>query len=189
MRILGIDHGTKHVGWAVADVDDGQLGFYAYGNFELPRAYPEYIQVLRKQANAWMDEYKPHVVALEEPKSMRSGRVTMKLMECYFAVLFVAYDRRIPVLPITPQSLKIAVTGYGKAEKHEVAEALAKQYGLEYDEIAQPVYYRDKKRAGIVKERMYDTSDACGLCVAAFDVIRRNLISTESEFLTNFNAM
>ncbi|MNF08758.1 hypothetical protein D3C80_2092590 [compost metagenome] len=68
-------------------------------------------------------------------------------------------------------------TGKGNADKETVAVEMQMLFGLDYDELAVPVLYKvndrkDKYKAGDVKERLFDPSDALALCWAYHQKIK-----------------
>lgn len=174
MRILGIDHGTRYAGWAVLDVKGGKYEWLGYGLITLTGedTLDATMGALHTSVANLIQNYEPTIVALEEPMAMRSGKVARILIEMYTTARLAAVLRHIPIIDVTPQKLKLYTAGHGGAEKDDVARALCEHYGLEYDEIAVPEYYKTGKRKGQIKGRLYDVSDACGLCVAAVRILR-----------------
>ncbi|SIS88636.1 crossover junction endodeoxyribonuclease RuvC [Alicyclobacillus vulcanalis] len=174
MRILGIDHGTRYAGWAVLDVKGDKHEWLGYGLITLTGedTLDATMGALHTSVANLIQNYEPTIVALEEPMAMRSGKVARKLIQMYTAARLAAALKHIPILDITPQTLKLYTAGHGAAEKDDVARALVEHYGLDYDEIAVPEYYKSGKRKGELKGRLYDVSDACGLCVAAVRILR-----------------
>lgn len=181
MRILGIDHGTRYAGWAVLDVKGGKYEWLGYGLITLTAevTLDATLAALHTSVNGLIKQYEPNIVALEEPMAMRSGKVARMLIQMYTAAKLAAALRRIPIIQVTPQTLKLYTAGHGAAEKDDVARALVEHYGLDYDDIAVPVYYRTGKRKGQIKERLYDVSDACGLCVATVRILQYKLAQDE----------
>ncbi len=134
--------------------------------------HPEVLRVLKNRAGRLIDQWNPDVVALEKPMAMRSGKVARLLIEMYAACEIAALERHKAIMPVTPQLAKLYAAGHGAADKEDVALALQAKYGLDYDEIAVPLYYKTGKRKGEVRERLWDVSDACALCVAAVELIK-----------------
>lgn len=172
MKILGIDHGTKYAGWAMVSIGRRGLTFKGYGLIDLTdHAHPEVLRELKRRVGQLIDQWGPETVALEKPMAMRSGKVARLLIEMYAACELAALERYRSIMPITPQLAKLYTAGHGGAEKEDVALALQARYNLDYDEIAVPVLYKTGKRKGQLKERLWDVSDACALCVAAASLL------------------
>lgn len=170
MKILGIDHATVHAGMAV--LEDGEFKEYKPINLKgFDNITP--MHGMFNAVTLFIKLLKPDLIALEKPMALRNGDVARKLIEVYAACKLAAEHNDIPVLEITPQLAKMYTAGHAGAEKDDVARALQARYGLPFDDIAIPVYYKDKKRKGQIKERLYDVSDACAICVAASEIKAR----------------
>ncbi len=163
------------------DVKGGEYEWLGYGLITLIAevTLDDTLAALHTSVHSLIAQYEPTIVALEEPMAMRSGKVARKLIQMYTAARLAAALKHIPILDITPQTLKLYTAGHGGAEKDDVARALCEHYGLDYDDIAVPMYYKTSKRKGDIKERLYDVSDACGLCVAAVRVLHYKLTQDE----------
>lgn len=168
-RYMGFDHGTSHCGWGV--LDDTEL--VAYGPLELDMPYPSTLPALAGQFERMIEHYRPDVVSLEEPMALRNGGVARKLIEHYSVLKLTALRRGLGLREVTPQTLKIHAAGHGQATKEDVAWAVVKRFGVPYDKVAIPVYYKEKKRAGQVRDRLFDTSDGIGLAWAAYEIDRQ----------------
>lgn len=172
MKILGIDHGTRYAGWAVVSVGRQGLTFKGHGLIDLTdHSHPEVLRELKRRAALLIDQWLPDIVALEKPMAMRSGKVARLLIEMFAACELAALERYRSIMPITPQLAKLYAAGHAGADKEDVALALQAKYGLDYDEIAVPVYYKSGKRKGQIRDRLFDVSDACALCVAAASLL------------------
>jgi crossover junction endodeoxyribonuclease RuvC len=173
VKILGIDHGTRYAGWAVVSVGRRGLTFKGYGLIDLTdHAHPEVLRELKRRAGQLIDQWMPDFVALEKPMAMRSGKVARLLIEMFASCELAALERYRSIIPVTPQLAKMYSAGHAGAEKEDVALALHARYGLEYDEIAVPVLYKSGKRKGQIRDRLFDVSDACALCVAAAELLK-----------------
>ena len=107
--------------------------------------------------------YKPDVLVVEKVNvagSKFGGTNIVKLAQLQGIVLLLADMFKCKVVEVNPMSMKKVITGNGKAEKREVAECIAKRWGLNPNHICVPVYY--KKKDGI-KNYLADESDAIAL--------------------------
>lgn len=169
MKILAIDHGTRLVGWAVAD----GTTVHPCGLLRLEENYPQSLTALFGFVLSQLGEYHPDTVALEKPMSLRNGHIAQMLIEHYTACKLAAVMAHIPVMEIAPPTLKLIVTGVGNADKQAVADALVHKWGLRLDDIAPPELYKTGKRKGEVRKRNWDASDACALAIAAHVIRER----------------
>lgn len=174
MRILGIDHATVHGGMAVLLGDTFEYLEPVYLR-EFEQWSPEV--AMFNVVDAHIDEFKPSVVALEKPMALRNGKVARMLIEVYTSAKLAAELRDIRIIEVTPQEAKLYTAGHGQAEKEDVARALVAQFKLDIDKVAPPVYYKTGKKKGQLKERLYDVSDAAALCIAAQQLMKRDVLN------------
>lgn len=174
MKILGIDHGTNYAGWAT--MRGGKPLAYAqwdYSKVEMPfvlqRIYRDVVDLVRIE--------KPDAVVLERPVHFKNANSVIALVGAYSMVtLAVLHVGGVNLVEIRPTELKLQ-TGKGNADKETVAMEMQMLFGLDYDEIAVPLMYRKdhpkgQYRAGDVKERLFDVSDAIALCWAYHQKIK-----------------
>lgn len=170
MKIFGIDHATVHAGAAL--LQDGAFTLYEAINLkDFNQWSPMY--AMFHLVGVYIDEHRPDVIALEKPMALRNGDVARKLIEVYSGAKLASEHAKVPVIEVTPQLAKMYVAGHAGADKEDVAMALQARFELDYDDIAIPILYKDKKRKGQVKERLFDVSDACALAVAAWEIKRK----------------
>lgn len=174
MKILGVDHGTNYLGWAVMEkgvVTD--FGIINYTKVKFPYVITEIFRDMLQK----MKEVRPDKVIVEQPVHFRNASTARYLICAYASVINAAQWFNLPFVDVKPSELK-AITGNGRAEKWDVAVAVQQKYGLDFDEIAIPVYYQQndpkgKYKKGEVKERLYDPADAIALCWAFHNKTKR----------------
>jgi len=173
MKILAIDHATVHGGSAVFD----GTSFSEYEAIDLrdfPMWSPAY--AMMQVVDVLIQNHKPDYVALEKPMAMRNAEVARKLIEVYAACKLAAEMHDVPVVEVTPQLAKMYTAGHARAEKEDVARAIQAQFKLPFDSIAPPVYYKDKKRKGQIKERLWDVSDSMAIAIAAKQILHKEAV-------------
>jgi len=88
--------------------------------------------------------WKPDRLALERLFFNKNQKTAMRVAEVRGAVIAMAQRLELPTREYSPQEIKVAVTGYGKAAKRDVASMLKKLLGVkktvkhddEYDAMA-----------------------------------------------------
>ncbi|MBB5512025.1 crossover junction endodeoxyribonuclease RuvC [Neomicrococcus aestuarii] len=75
---------------------------------------------------AWLDQYKPDVVAIERVFASTNVSTVMGTAQASGIVIAAAARRRIPVALHTPTEVKAAVTGSGQASKDAVGKMVTK---------------------------------------------------------------
>lgn len=131
--ILGIDPGTKILGYGIIRVDSQGPHYVDMGVFKLHKIEDPF----QKLANIFagvgelMDEYKPDVMAIEAPFYGKNAQVMLKLGRAQGAAITAAIMRDVDVYEYAPRKVKIAVCGNGAASKEQVSMMLQKTLNQE----------------------------------------------------------
>ena len=156
MVVLSVDHGARSGYCVFRDCKYVESGIVTLDSVtSLRQAQMEFYQIF--------SFYEPNVVVVEKVNvagSKFGGTNIVKLAQLQAIVLLLADMFKCEVKEVNPMSMKKVITGNGKAEKREVAECIAKRWGLNPNHICVPVYY--KKKDG-VKTYLADESDAIAL--------------------------
>lgn len=159
MRILGIDHSIKSTGWALLEdgkiIDTGIIHLFTEGDMRLVE--------FRKCILELLHHTKPDRVALELPSHQRGGNITRLLTGLYTIALEASMEVCGTVEGINPMSMKKFITGHGKADKRMVYESIINKFEVPEEKVFEAIYY--KKKPDVVKEYIYDKSDACALAI------------------------
>lgn len=122
VRIIGLDPGLRHTGWAILDCQSNKLSFVAAGvidsteNLQLEERLFELYQGLIQV----LDEYHPDEAAIEEVFVNKNPQSTLKLGQARGVVLLVPTIKNVKISTYTPNQIKKAVVGVGHAEKSQV---------------------------------------------------------------------
>ena len=124
MRILGVDPGIARTGWGIVEVQSSKFKVQSYGCIET-LAKLELSQRLKQIYTKLTDivqKHKPDVLALEELFFNTNAKTAFVVGQARGVVLLAAAENKLPVSVYTPLQVKIAVTGYGRAEKNQVGQ-------------------------------------------------------------------
>ncbi len=132
MRILGIDPGTRVVGWGVVDREGARLRAVAWGvlRARASEPVPERLRVLHEGLRALIREHRPGGVAVEEAFFGKGARAALALGEGRGAALLAAALEGLPVRQFPPATVKKAVSGRGAAAKEQVGAMVRVLLGL-----------------------------------------------------------
>ena len=124
MRILGIDPGYATIGFGLVEAERGQLHMVTYGAITTPAGLPlsKRLYQIDRDMDALIGQLKPDAIVVEE--LFFNTNITTGIAVAHGrGVLLCAAERcGIPLFEYTPSQVKLAVTGYGKAEKHQVMD-------------------------------------------------------------------
>ena len=120
--VLGIDPGVANTGYGVVAHDRGRLVALDGGVIET-RAGAEpgaRLVEIHARVSALMDGYGPDAVAVEELYFGANANSAFAVGQARGVVILAAGQRRIPCRSYTPQQVKAAVCGSGRAGKGQV---------------------------------------------------------------------
>lgn len=131
MRILGIDPGTRLMGFGLIDGSGSNPKFLAAGTLSAPasRALPERLRVLYRALKDEISRCRPEVVAVEKAFHGRNSASLIALGEARGVALLCAAEQEVPIHEYAPAAIKKAVTGAGAARKEQVARMVQAMLG------------------------------------------------------------
>ena len=147
MRVLGIDCGTEYTGYGIVDIlaDEGagrrendRLVCVVCGAIKVsPRdPMPTRLSRIARALEELIVVHRPDRVAIEDVFYALNVKSALKLGQVRGVAMLTAASAGLEVAEYSPLSIKSAVVGYGKAEKHQVQQMVAQL--LRLDEIPQP---------------------------------------------------
>jgi crossover junction endodeoxyribonuclease RuvC len=145
MRILAIDPGYDRLGIAIVEGDSSRPTLL-WSDCVLPEkgsAEKRLAEVSRAVTRA-IQEYSPDALGIETLFFSINKKTALGVAEARGAVLAAAGIASLPVIECSPQQVKLAVTGYGGADKKSVENMIPKLLALpekkrlddEFDAIA-----------------------------------------------------
>jgi len=134
LRLLGIDPGTRRVGWGVVEYSkaDARLKLLACGCITPSGKLPlkDRLRDIFSELETVLQRTQPHAAALEETFAGVNMKSAIAMGEGRGIALLCLARAGIDVLELSPRSIKQAVTGSGAAGKARVAAMVAAQLGL-----------------------------------------------------------
>lgn len=124
MIVLGIDPGTATTGFGVVRYEQGKLYPVDVGVLlTLPtQTLPERLAQIYEDINTLLDKYTPDTVATEKLFFHSNVTNAISVGGAVGVILLAFAQRDLPWAEYTPMQVKLAVTGYGGAEKRQVQE-------------------------------------------------------------------
>lgn len=132
MRVLGIDPGTALMGYGVVEGAGSREWAVAYGALSTPSGMlaEKRLQTLYRGVVDLLLEHKPDALAVEELFFGRNVTTAIHVGQARGVVLLAAADNGVPLREFTPMQVKMAVTGYGRADKAQVQAMVKTLLGL-----------------------------------------------------------
>lgn len=160
MRVLGIDPGTAITGWGV--ISEGPRGIAAdgFGAITTPSDWPMPRRLSRvfDAVAGILEEFKPDVMAVEQLFFNRNVTTAITVGQARGVAVLAAEKAGVPVVEYAPLAVKMAVVGYGRADKIQIQQMVRLLLGL--DKVPSPDDVADALAVGICH------LNSCGLAAA-----------------------
>lgn len=150
--ILGVDPGTRFMGFGLIMIKGKEIKLMQYGVINLSKYTNQEIKLKKifERVSQLIDEYLPDEMALEAPFYGQNVQSMLKLGRAQGVAMAAALSREIPIVEYAPKKIKQSVTGNGNASKEQVAAML--KVLLKFDE----------------DPKLYDATDALGVAVCHY---------------------
>ena len=123
MIVLGVDPGSARTGYGAVETDGRrhrliEMGALAPGQ---RLSLPEKLRHIHSGVAGLLDRLRPDVLAVEDVFHSANTRTALVLGHVRGVVLLAGAQAGIPVYEYPPATVKQQVTGFGRAEKTQVA--------------------------------------------------------------------
>lgn len=125
MRIIGIDPGTGILGFGIIDVDkQGKIKLVDAGVIRTPvkQADSERLVTIYDELHELIEATKPNVMSVEKLFFAKNVTTAMSVSQARGVVLLCGQQHKLDLYEYTPMQIKLALTGYGKADKKQMQE-------------------------------------------------------------------
>ncbi|MCO4890059.1 crossover junction endodeoxyribonuclease RuvC [Cupriavidus sp. WGtm5] len=128
MRILGIDPGLRTTGFGVIEKHGNKLAYVASGTIKSDgnANLPERLKTLYDGISEVSRTYAPDCAAIEKVFVNVNPQSTLLLGQARGAAICGLVGYGLPVFEYTALQLKVAVVGYGRANKAQVQEMVTR---------------------------------------------------------------
>lgn len=150
MIILGIDPGIGRCGWGVVSSQKSVVRSLDYGCIETEAnsKITSRLLIISNEIEGLIKKYKPDALAIEELFFNTNAKTAFVVGQARGVILLAAAKNKVPVAIYTPLQVKMAVTGYGRADKNQIGQMV--KVILKLEKIP----------------KMDDTSDALAIAIA-----------------------
>jgi len=149
MLVLGIDPGIANTGWGIVDFAGQRFQPVCYGviNTDPDDKLERRIAVIAESVSQIAQKYDVKQISMEDIFFAKNEASAIGVAKVIGAITYSAYRLDVPVAMFTPLQIKIAITGYGKAEKKQVQEMC--RILLKLDKIPRPDHAADALAAAV----------------------------------------
>lgn len=133
MKILAVDPGFGRVGIAVVTKVASKEVVLFSECFETDSSltFFERLLLLGKHISEVIATHKPDVLAIENLFMAKNQKTAMHVSEARGVIIYEGLRNGLEVFEYTPLQIKVALTGYGKATKDQVAMMVGKITGID----------------------------------------------------------
>lgn len=138
MRILGIDPGTGILGFGIIESSKGKFQLVDGGVIRTPVHEDDAVRLLTiyEELTDIITSNKLDVMSVEKLFFSRNVTTAITVAQARGVVLLCGKQAGLEIFEYTPMQIKLAVTGYGRADKKQMQEMVRVILGLE--EIPKP---------------------------------------------------
>ena len=132
MIVLGVDPGTAMTGYGVVSREGSKLRALDFGCFQtIPdRELPDRLRLIHEAMTGLLERHQPACVGVERLFFNRNVQTAFAVGQARGAVLLAAAEAGVPVYEYGPHEVKLAVTGYGRADKAQVQRMVQVVLGM-----------------------------------------------------------
>lgn len=137
MIILGLDPGFGRLGFGVIVVEGGKDTCVAHGCLTTPKGElgPRLV-ALRGQLQQLIAQHRPERIVIEKLFFSKNVKTAIDVGQARGVILLTCAESGAEIVEVSPQEVKLAVAGYGNAEKAQVQKMV--QALLKLPDIPQP---------------------------------------------------
>ena len=133
MIILGIDPGSVITGYAIINKNkDKNLEVVDFGCIITDKLLTtgEKLKKIHKEVLKLIEKYKPDIMSVENVFFFKNLKTVMPVSQTKGVILLAAAEKNLMVYEFTPLHMKMAIAGYGRAEKRQIQKMIEKTIDL-----------------------------------------------------------
>lgn len=126
-RILGVDPGLLHTGWAIIDVAGSNRTYVDSGVILPPTKipFPERLAFIFNNLTELIEKFQPNECGIEVIFVNKNAKTTLLLGQARAAAITAVAVKNIPVFEYEPNKVKKALTSMGHADKEQIYKMLS----------------------------------------------------------------
>ena len=121
MISLGIDPGTRRIGYGIIQKNAGKLIFVAAGILDIKSSDDaSALEETKNGIDKLIKKYKPDSMSIEKLYFAKNQKTAIAVAQARGVILLAAKEKGLLTKEYTPNEVKAGVTGYGFADKKAV---------------------------------------------------------------------
>jgi crossover junction endodeoxyribonuclease RuvC len=158
MIILGIDPGSVITGYSIIKKNkDRSLEVIDFGCIITDKfaTTGERLKKIHTEITKLTEKHRPEIAAVETLFFFKNVKTVMPVSQTRGVILLALAEKKLPVFEFTPLQMKMAICGFGRAEKKQVIEMIKKTVNINCFDLKKNNRKKD------------DAFDALGLAICA----------------------
>lgn len=158
MIILGIDPGSVITGYSIIKKNkDRSLEVIDFGCIITDKfaTTGERLKKIHTEITKLTEKHRPEIAAVETLFFFKNVKTVMPVSQTRGVILLALAEKKLPVFEFTPLQMKMAICGFGRAEKKQVIEMIKKTVDINCFDLKKNNRKKD------------DAFDALGLAICA----------------------
>lgn len=135
MKILGIDPGSKIIGYGLIETTDTGIIPIHYGVIKV-KDDKKPLKDLYEQFSKLLKEFGPDAVAIESLFFFKNAKTIINVSQSRGVLMLAIEESGLPCYEYTPLQIKQTIFGYGRAEKKDIGMMV--QHIFELEKIPKP---------------------------------------------------
>jgi crossover junction endodeoxyribonuclease RuvC len=122
MRVLGIDPGYDRLGFGCIEFVDNNWELLDCGiiTTDSNLCFSERLENIYEDMLVLLKEFEPNIVGIEDLFFKQNITTCLKVAEARGVITLACSQNNLSVFNYKPNEIKLSITGYGKAEKHQI---------------------------------------------------------------------
>lgn len=122
MRILGVDPGLTNCGWGIIEKIGNQYKLIASGCIVTSKILEDVdkLSEIYKELNKICVQYAINIISVEQVFFAKNAATALKTSEVIGICKLMSGNQKLGFKLVTPLQMKMALTGYGRAEKFQI---------------------------------------------------------------------
>ncbi len=139
-RILGVDPGYGRIGIAILEKEAGKEKLIHSECFETDSKLPHHqrLVLIGNRLRDVIEEFGPQKLAVETLLFSKNAKTALKVAESRGVVIMEAARMGLSISEFNPNSIKLAVTGYGKSDKKQIILMIDRIFNIKNLQSSRP---------------------------------------------------
>jgi crossover junction endodeoxyribonuclease RuvC len=126
MRVIGVDPGYDKFGVAILEKRGGfnELVYSSCIRSSAKLPFPERLFIIGSEFEKLIEKFKPDTLAIEKLFFTTNQKTAMGVSEVKGVATYIAKDNGLKTFEYTPLQIKMAIVGYGRADKNQISKMI-----------------------------------------------------------------